>query len=254
MSRELRVIPVSGIAEVRAGDPLGAVIVQALLASEEELAAGDVLVVSQKVVSKAEARTLDLATMEPTERARELASRLGKDPRLVEAILRESRRIVRAERGVVIAETKGGLVCANAGIDASNIPGDDRVTLLPDEPDSSARMIREEVRAAAGVAPAIVVADSFGRPWRLGQAEVAIGCAGLVAVDDWRGRTDRVGRTLAATAVAIADEVACAADLTRGKDEGIPAAVVRGLAGFVTAEDGPGAAALRRPEDQDLFR
>ena len=172
----------------------------------------------------------------------------------MELALRESRRVVRAENGVLIVETRGGLVCANAGIDASNVPGVDRVTLLPEDPDASARRVRREIRAVARVAPAVVIADSFGRPWRLGQTDVAIGCAGLAVIDDWRDRDDREGRPLAATAIAIADEVAAAGDLARTKDQGVPACVVRGLERFVSAADGPGAAALRRPEEEDLFR
>jgi coenzyme F420-0:L-glutamate ligase/coenzyme F420-1:gamma-L-glutamate ligase len=161
---------------------------------------------------------------------------------------------VRAERGVLIVETRSGLVCANAGIDSSNVPGDERVTLLPADPDASARRIRSEIAAAAGARPAVVVADSFGRPWRVGQVDVAIGCAGLAPIDDWRGRVDRDRRELSATAIAVADEAAAAADLARDKVSGTPVARLRGLDRFVTAEDGPGAAALRRAEADDLFR
>jgi coenzyme F420-0:L-glutamate ligase / coenzyme F420-1:gamma-L-glutamate ligase len=254
MSPPVHVMPVAGLPEIAGGDRLGDLIVAALREAGDELRAGDIVSISQKAVSKAERRVVDLAEVDPTEQARALAGRLTKDPRLVELTLRESRRVVRAENGVLIVETRSGLVCANAGIDASNVPGIDRVTLLPEDPDASARRIRHEIRAAAGVAPAIVIADSFGRPWRLGQADVAIGCAGLVVIDDWRGRDDREGRPLAATAVAIPDEVAAAADAARAKDEGVPACLVRGLERFVGADDGPGAAALRRPEENDLFR
>lgn len=212
------------------------------------------LVVSQKVVSKAEGRVRRLADVQPTDRARKLADLLGKDPALVQLVLDESRSLIRAERGALIVETRQGWICANAGIDASNVPGEDRVTLLPADPDASARRLRAEILQTAGVAPAVVVADSFGRPWRLGQADVAIGCAGLAPLDDWRGRRDRVGRELAATVVALADEVAAAADLARDKAAGFPAAIVRGLERHVTEDDGPGAAALRRPEANDLFR
>jgi coenzyme F420-0:L-glutamate ligase/coenzyme F420-1:gamma-L-glutamate ligase len=250
----VEVVPLVGIPEVERGARLGELIVDALRARGNHLLSGDALAVSQKVVSKAEGRTTDLAEIEPTERARELADRLEKDPRLVEVILRETRTVVRAERGVLIVRTRSGLVCANAGVDSSNVPGRDRVTLLPVDPDASARRLREEVRRAAGVAPAVVIADSFGRPWRLGQVDVAIGCAGLAPVDDWRGRRDRQGNILAATALAVGDQVAAAADLARAKDEGVPACLLRGLGRFVTAADGPGAAALRRPESEDLFR
>jgi coenzyme F420-0:L-glutamate ligase / coenzyme F420-1:gamma-L-glutamate ligase len=250
----LEVVPVAGMPEIEPGEEVGGLIASALASSGEELGDEDVVVVSQKAVSKAEGRVVDLADVEPAERAIELAEGIGKDPRLVELILRESAAIIRAERGVLIVEGRSGWISANAGIDASNVPGAERVALLPADPDGSARRIRAELRRAVGVAPAVVIADSFGRPWRLGQVDVAIGCAGLAVIDDWRGRLDRHGQELAATAVAVADEIAAATDLARGKDEGVPAAVVRGLARFVTAEDGPGAGALRRPEDEDLFR
>jgi coenzyme F420-0:L-glutamate ligase/coenzyme F420-1:gamma-L-glutamate ligase len=254
MSGRIELLPVEGLPEIEAGDGLGELIALAVSRGRTTLTDEDVLVVSQKIVSKAEGRIVELADVEPGERAVELAGRLGKDPRLVELILRESAEVVRAERDVLIVESRAGWVSANAGIDASNVPGDERVTLLPEDPDASARRLRAELRELSGTAPAVVIADSFGRPWRLGQTDVAIGCAGLAAVDDWRGRLDSNGSELAATAIAIADEVAAAADLVRGKDEGVPVAIVRGLARFVTAGDGPGAAALRRPREDDLFR
>ena len=247
-------VPVEGLPEIEPGDRLGELIARAVATGGGALADDDVLVVSQKVVSKAEGRRVDLADVEPGERALELAQRLGKDPRIVELILRESTDVVRAERDVLIVEGPAGWISANAGIDASNVPGAERVTLLPADADASARRLRAELLRAAGAGPAVVIADSFGRPWRLGQVDVAIGCAGLVPLDDWRGRRDRDGSELAATAVAVADELAAAADLARAKDEGIPVTIVRGLGRFVTGEDGPGAAALRRPKDEDLFR
>ncbi|MGN6202562.1 MAG: coenzyme F420-0:L-glutamate ligase [Solirubrobacterales bacterium] len=243
MSRELRVLPVEGIPEVREGDLIGE-----LIAARAELRDGDVVVISQKVVSKAEGQVVRLDSVTPSERARELAERLGKEAALVELVLSESREVLREER-VLIVETKHGLVCANAGIDSSNLAEDGTVCLLPEDPDGSARRIRAEL---GGVA--VVIADSFGRAWRIGQGEAAIGCAGLMPLDDWRGRNDASGRELSATVIAIADEVAAAADLVRGKDEGVPVVVVRGLERFVGAEDGPGAAALRRPPEEDLFR
>jgi coenzyme F420-0:L-glutamate ligase/coenzyme F420-1:gamma-L-glutamate ligase len=245
----LELIPVAGLPEVAENDALGR-----LVADRIELELGDVVVVSQKIVSKAEGRVRRLADVEPGDRAREVGARLDKDPRLVQLVLDESRSIVRAERGVLIAETRGGWICANAGIDSSNVAEEGTVTLLPADADASARRIRAEIREASGVAPAVVVSDSFGRPWRLGQAEAAIGCAGLDPLEDWRGREDAQGRPLAATLVAVADEAAAAADLARRKDEGVPAVVIRGLADRVTDGDGPGAAALRRPADDDLFR
>jgi coenzyme F420-0:L-glutamate ligase / coenzyme F420-1:gamma-L-glutamate ligase len=254
MTASLAVTPIAGVGEVGDGDRIGELIVAAAGRGGREVSSDDVVVVSQKVVSKAEGRVRDLAKVAVSGRARELASELDKDPRVVELVLAEARRVVRAERGVLIVETGSGLVCANAGIDGSNVPGVDRVTLLPLDADASARRIRAEIRERGGTSPAIVVADSFGRAWRLGQTDVAIGCAGLAVIDDWRGRRDRGDRELTATAIAVADEVAAAADLARDKASGTPAVVVRGLARFVTADDGPGAAALRRAEADDLFR
>lgn len=245
----IEIRPVEGLPEIEVGAPLGVMITTA-----SELADGDILVVSQKVVSKAEGRVVNLASIEPSARAEKLAGALGKDPRLVELILAESREVLRADHGVLIVETNSGLICANAGIDSSNVPGEGTVCLLPSDPDESARRLRAEIAAAAGVSPAVVIADSFGRPWRLGQVEFAIGCAGLRSLDDWRGATDRDGRKLGATVIAIADEVAAAADLARDKASGTPAVVVSGAARHVTRDDGPGAIALRRTEDKDLFR
>ena len=251
----IEIIGVPDIPEVTGGDRVGALLSAAAAAAGIEISDEDVVVLSQKVVSKAEGRVRDLDTVDPGDRAQELATELGKDPRLVELILSESRRVVRAERGVLIVETSSGWICANAGIDASNVPGDETVTLLPLDPDASARRVRAQIAEACGARPAVVISDSFGRPWRLGQADVAIGCAGLVVVDDWRGRRDAQGRELAATAVAVADELAAAADLARDKAAEVPAVVVRGAAGWVTEEDGPGAAAaLQRPGQDDLFR
>jgi coenzyme F420-0:L-glutamate ligase / coenzyme F420-1:gamma-L-glutamate ligase len=250
----LEVVALEGMPEGAEGARLGALLVEAADAARLRVTNRDVVVISQKVVSKAEGRVVALSSVEPGERAARLAGQLGKDPRLVQLALQESSRVVRAERGVLIVETKSGLVCANAGIDASNVPGPDRVSLLPQDPDASARRIRAEIRETGGAAPAVVISDSFGRPWRLGQAEVAIGCAGLMPLDDWRGRPDRESRPLAATSVAVADEAAAAADLVRGKDDGIPAALVRGLDRFVTLRNGPGALALLRDRSEDLFR
>jgi coenzyme F420-0:L-glutamate ligase/coenzyme F420-1:gamma-L-glutamate ligase len=244
---ELRVIPIEGLPEVNEGAKLGE-----LIAARAELQDGDIVVISQKVVSKAEGMVRRLADVEPSERAQALAKTLGKEPEIVELILSESRELLREER-VLITETHNGFVCANAGIDTSNLPEAGTVCLLPTDPDASARAIRNEIKNLSKP-PAIVIADSFGRAWRLGQTEVAIGCAGLIPMDDWRGRKDSHGRELSATAIAIADQVAAAADLVRVKDSGVPAAIVRGLGHHVTAEDGPGAAALRRPPAEDLFR
>jgi coenzyme F420-0:L-glutamate ligase/coenzyme F420-1:gamma-L-glutamate ligase len=254
MSDRLEVIPVHGLPEIAAGDPLGELITERLAAAGVAPGAGDIVAVAQKVVSKAEGRVRGLDEVEPGLEARRLAGRLGKDPRLVELILGETRAVVRAERDLLIVETLSGWVCANAGIDASNVPGGERVTLLPEDSDASARRIRAEIETAGGSRPAVVVSDSFGRPWRLGQSDIAIGCAGLAPLDDWRGRTDQDGRGLAATVVAVADQVAAAANLVRDKDEGVPACLMRGLGRFVSAEDGPGARVIQRPEADDLFR
>ena len=246
---ELRVLPVADLPEFSEGMTVGAEI-----AARAELAAGDVVVISQKVVSKAEGRVRHLSSVVPGDEARRLAATLDKDPALVQLILDESREVLRAERGVLITETRHGFVCANAGIDSSNLPEPDTVALLPEDPDASARRIRAELQAASGQLLAVVVSDSFGRAWRLGQNEVAIGCAGLAPLDDWRGRDDAEGHELQATLIAVADEAAAAADLVRDKASRVPAAVVRGLARFVSEDDGPGGAALRRPPDEALFR
>jgi coenzyme F420-0:L-glutamate ligase/coenzyme F420-1:gamma-L-glutamate ligase len=247
--REVRVRAVAGLPEVGEGMRVGE-----LIAAATPLADGEIVVVSQKIVSKAEGRTRRLSSVLPGAEARRLAAVLGKEPAVVELILAESEEVLRAERGVLIVATRHGLVCANAGIDSSNLPESGTVLLLPEDPDASARRIRAEIAAAAGASVAVVIADSFGRAWRLGQAEVAIGCAGLEPLDDWRGRRDAGGGELAATRVAIADEAAGAADLVRDKASGEPVAILSGLGRHVTPDDGPGAAALRRPRDEDLFR
>jgi coenzyme F420-0:L-glutamate ligase/coenzyme F420-1:gamma-L-glutamate ligase len=250
MSAEgLRVQPVAGLPEFVEGMRVGEEI-----AARVPLENGDVVVVSQKVVSKAEGQVRKLSAVLPGAEARRLAAVLGKDPALVELILEQSEEVLRAERGVLIVETRHGFVCANAGIDSSNLPEPGTVCLLPEDPDGSARRLRAEIATAAGVTVGVVVSDSFGRAWRLGQAEVAIGCAGLVPLDDWRGREDSAGRPLEATLIALADEAASAADLVRDKAGGVPAVFVRGLSRHVGRDDGPGAAALRRPRDEDLFR
>jgi coenzyme F420-0:L-glutamate ligase/coenzyme F420-1:gamma-L-glutamate ligase len=202
------------------------------------------------VVSKAEGALRRLADVTPTDRATELARAHGKDPRHVQVVLDESAAIVRAERGVLICRTHHGFVCANAGVDLSNAPDADVVVTLPRDPDASARALRAKLPHR----PAVVIADSFGRAWRHGQCDVAIGIAGLAPLDDWRGRADAGGRELTATVIAIADEAAAAADLVRDKAGRVPAAIVRGIGRYVLEEDGPGAAALRRPEQEDLFR
>lgn len=218
--------------------------------ADHDIHDGDVVVVAQKIVSKAEGRLRALADAEPGDRARQIAAAQDKDPRLVQVILDESREVLRAERGVLICETHHGFVCANAGVDLSNAPGDEVAVLLPVDPDESARRLR----AAIGKRVGVIVSDSFGRAWRIGQADVAIGAAGVVVTDDWRGRADAEGRELQATEVAVADELAAAADLARAKDSGEPVVVIRGAERHVTSDDGPGAVAVRRARAMDLFR
>ena len=248
-TRELRVRAVDGLPEIERGADLGS-----LIADLGEPREREVVVVSQKIVSKAEGRARRLSEVEPGPRAREVAETTGKDPALVELVLAESDSVVRAEPGVLIVETRGGWVCANAGIDSSNVAGGDLVALLPENADASARAIRGRIRERTGVSPAVVIADSFGRPWRLGQTDVAIGCAGLAPLNDWRGRADAHGRELAATVIADADQIAAAADLVRDKGSLAPVAIVAGLERLVTADDGPGARAMQRPREDDLFR
>jgi coenzyme F420-0:L-glutamate ligase/coenzyme F420-1:gamma-L-glutamate ligase len=240
----LEAFALAGLPEIHPGDDLAA------LLAAHDLQSGDVLVIAHKVVSKAEGALRRLAEVTPTPRARELARVHGKDPRQVQVVLDESQAVMRAERGVLICRTHHGFVCANAGVDASNAPSEGVVVILPRDPDASARALR----AAIPARPAIVIADSFGRAWRHGQCDVAIGIAGLAPLDDWRGRRDPAGLELRATTIAIADEAAAAADLTRDKASREPVVVVRGLDRFVTQEDGPGAAALVRPLDEDLFQ
>ena len=213
------------------------------------------MVVAHKVVSKAEGRVRRLADVEPGERATALAAEHRKDPRLVQAVLDESAELLRAVDGTLVCVTHHGFVCANAGVDQSNASGEgDEVVLLPEDPDASAAALRSGIERARGVRPAIVIADSFGRAWRLGQTDVALGAAGLTPLDQWIGRIDAFGRPLHATSIAVADSIAAAADLARAKDSLEPIVLVRGLERFVTEDDGPGAAALRRPAEQDLFR
>jgi len=248
----LNATAIDGIPEVTPGDDLAALIVSAL--AGEPLGDGDVIVVAHKVVSKSEGRIRRLADVEPSERARELAGQVDKDPRHVQVILDESGEILRARHGILICLTHQGFVCANAGVDASNVPGEDTVVLLPTDPDLSARRLRARIGELSGAHPAVVITDSFGRAWRVGQCDVAIGCAGIEPVEDWRGRVDANGRELKATVIAVADQLAATADLARAKDVSQPVVLIRGAARHATAEDGPGARALIRSKEQDLFR
>lgn len=247
----LAVRALAPLPDVRPGDDLAVLLAES---GPPDLGDGDVIVVAHKVVSKAEGRVRLLDEIEPGERARALAAEHSKDARLVQAVLDESVEVIRARDGVLVCETRHGFVCANAGVDQSNASRPGELVLLPEDPDASARRLRAGVAAARGRRPAIVVADSFGRAWRLGQTDVAIGVAGLAPLDQWIGRPDAYGRELRVTSIAIADAVAAAADLVRTKDSGQPAVLVRGLERYVIADDGPGAAALCRARENDLFR
>jgi coenzyme F420-0:L-glutamate ligase/coenzyme F420-1:gamma-L-glutamate ligase len=270
----------SGLPEVRAGDDLAKLIVSALDAERElssppprerssssqgeqpahPLQDGQIVVIAHKVVSKAEGAIIALADVTPGARARELAAEQDKDPRAVQVVLDQSAEILRASGGVLISRTHHGFVCANAGVDASNASTEDgtgaggTLILLPRDPDASARVLRARLRELTGVSPAVLITDSFGRAWRHGQCDVAVGCAGMSPLEDWRGRTDSVGLELRATWLAVADAAAATADLARAKDSREPVVLIDGLERFVTAEDGPGAMALLRPLEEDLFR
>jgi coenzyme F420-0:L-glutamate ligase/coenzyme F420-1:gamma-L-glutamate ligase len=219
-----------------------------------ELQPGDILVIAHKAVSKAEGRIRRLADVQPGERARAIAAEQDRDPRHVQVVLDEARAVIRAERGVLVTETRHGYICANSGVDASNVPGQDTLVLLPADPDASARSLRAQLRQMTGAAPGVIITDSFGRAWRTGQCDVAIGCAGVGVVEDLRGGLDTQGREMRATVIAVADELAAAADLARHKTGRQPVVLVRGAERHVTDRDGPGAAALIRAREQDLFR
>ena len=252
MSERIDLIGLDGIPEVRPGDDLAALIERALDADGIGLTDADVLVVTQKIVSKAEGRIVDLATVEPSPLARTFARRWERDPRQIELVLRESDQIVRTgPSGLIIARTRHGFVCANAGVDLSNVPGDDHATLLPIDPDASAAALRDALLRLTGASPAVVISDSFGRPWRNGIVNVAIGAAGIDALLDLRGEPDAQGRPMRATVVAVADQLASAADLAGGKVAQRPVVLVRGYR--YRPGDG-GAQALVMDAASDLFR
>jgi coenzyme F420-0:L-glutamate ligase / coenzyme F420-1:gamma-L-glutamate ligase len=242
----LEIAGLAGLGEVRPGDDLAALIREAAARERQPIDGSVVLAVAQKVVSKAEGAIMDLRTIEPSALARSWAAEWGKDPRLIELILGQSRRIVKMDRGILVTETRHGFVCANAGVDQSNTAGDDFATVLPEDPDASAARLREALGCGA-----VIITDTFGRPWREGLVDVAIGVAGLEALEDYRGSSDRRGRPLAVTIIAVADQLAAAAGLLMRKPDGAPVVLIRGW--DWRAAEGSARALLRRPE-QDLFR
>ena len=248
--KRYEVIGIEGIPEVRPGDALARVIVDATIRQQTPLVNGDVLVIGQKIVSKAEGRLLRLDTVTPSAVAQTMAAGLGRDPRLIEVILRESRRVVRMDRGVFITETHHGWVCANAGVDQSNVDVD-TVALLPEDCDRSARDLREAIRLQAHVEVAVLIADTFGRPWREGLTNITVGLSGFAPLQSYLGELDSAGRPLQATIIAIADELAGAAEPVMGKLDRVPAAIVRGLT-LATSEEG--SKSLIRDPARDLFR
>ena len=252
MTAEVRIIGLEGIPEVHAGDDLPAQIVDAARSHAVAIEAGDVLVVTQKIVSKAEGRVVELASVTPSPFAVEYAARFEKDARQIEVVLGETRRVVRMERGVLICETHHGFVCANAGVDASNVEKTGTVCLLPVDPDSSARGLRERLRAALGIEVAVIVSDTFGRPWREGHVNFAIGVAGIEPLIDYAGQRDPAGYELKVTQMAVADELAAAAELVHGKLARVPVAIIRGAEYAVSGE--AVTSSLIRPPERDLFR
>ncbi len=251
MPSEIRVVGLDGIPEVKPGDDLAELIAGGLATSNMTLETGDILVVTHKVVAKSEGQLVDLATIEPSAFAADYAQRYDKDARQVEIVLRESKRIARMGHGVMICETRHGFICANAGVDASNIDGDHVVCLLPVDPDASARRIRDGLSKRFGVAPAVIISDSFGRAWRKGQVNIAIGVAGMSPFADYRGQTDPYGYEMRVTLMAVADELAATAELLGGKTDSRPVALIRGYT--YAAGDGSAAELIMDPE-RDLFR
>jgi coenzyme F420-0:L-glutamate ligase / coenzyme F420-1:gamma-L-glutamate ligase len=249
--KRLQLIGLENMEEIHTGDSLGQLIVAACSRQGIDPTDDDVLVVAQKIVSKAEGRTVNLSEVRPSERARELARELDKEPELVEVILAESRSVIRTGGRALIVETHHGFICANAGVDQSNV-GPRQVTLLPKDPDRSAREIRSAIHHATGRSPAVISSDSFGRTWRLGTVDVAIGIAGMNAIKDERGTRDRYGYQLKAAVTAVADEIAAAAELVMGKRDAIPVVLVRGYE--AEKKEKGSAQELLRPQAEDLFR
>jgi len=249
---ELRARALGGLPELRSGDDLALLIAQA--AGERAELDGRLVVIAHKAVSKVEGAVVALAGVQPSERALELAGKQGRDPRAVQVVLDQSSEILRAERDVLICRTRHGFVCANAGVDASNAADPDTLIVLPSDPDASARHTRARLRELRGASVAVLITDSFGRAWRHGQLDACIGLAGMQPLDDWRGRSDYRGMPLQATWLAVADAAAATAELLRAKDSREPVVLIDGLERYFTEEDGPGAAALLRPLEEDMFR
>ncbi len=250
MPPRCEIIGVEGLGEVRPGDSVADLIVQSAARQRTPLESGDVVVIGQKIISKAEGRLVRLGDVIPSTVARTMAARLGRDPRLVEVILLESSRVVRMDKSILVVETHHGWICANAGVDQSNVDHD-TVALLPEDPDRSARQVRDRILTAHRADVSVIIADTFGRPWREGLTNVAIGVAGLAALRTYVGQTDPAGHLLQATVIAVADELASAAELVMGKLDRIPVAIVRGL-GLAQSEEG--STPLRRDPARDLFR
>ena len=252
MPMEIRVIGLEGIPEVREGDYLGAQIMNAAQRQGTSIDSGDVIVVTQKIVSKAEGRVVNLTDIEPSPLAVAISEGYRRDPRHTELVLRESKRIVRMDRGVIISETRHGFNCANAGVDASNIPGATTLALLPVDPDASARRIRQAIQQRLGVDVAVIISDTFGRPWRSAAVNVAIGVAGFNPLLSYVGQEDAYGKMLHTTVIAVADELAATAELVTGKVLGVPVSIIKGYL-YQPMEDASNQALIRSP-DKDLFR
>ena len=256
MTPEVWVIGIPGIPEIKEGDDLPGLIWKA--AEDQNIAIGkrDILVVTQKILSKAEGRVVRLEDIQPSPAAIQLSQEHGRDPRHTEVILRESKRIVRMDRGHIISETRHGFTCANAGVDASNVPEEGTLALLPLDPDASAERIRKGIEERSGKDVAVIISDTFGRPWREGAVNVAIGVAGMDPLQDYRGTKDAYGQLMRTTVIAVADELAATAELVTGKVGGVPVALIKGYAYQPLNATGSqsGASALIRPAERDLFR
>ncbi len=249
-SNFITILPIQGIPEVNQGDNLGELLLSALEMEDLTLESGDIIVVTQKIVSKAEGRVVSLSDVKPSALACEIANEYSRDARHIEVVLMESKRIVRMERGVIISETRHGFTCANAGVDSSNSSVTDTVCLLPIDSDLSALEIREHIKYSIGLDVAVIISDTFGRPWREGAVNVAIGLAGINAQMDYRDKVDPIGYRLRTTSIAIVDELASAAELVMNKLDRVPVAIIRG---YVYPKDNQGIQALIRPHEKDLF-